>query len=325
MSSAHSRHDLPADLLARPDFIAACAGHDFAEVFRLVQKCTGTTNSRIAYLTEMNPSRVGEIRNHRRQVRSAEVITRICDGLRIPGHLLGILPRHWETDHTPPSPPALASADTSLAHAYAELTVERHSYGYHGQKPLTLLADMAKDFNDVRPLLASVRSAPERARLCMASAQLAGMIGIILHDLGHRREAHGWFHTARLAAKETGDPSVTAWILAREAMVPLNFGAPRAAADLAMQARAAAGNRPTAPAALACAVASRAYALLGRTDDAREALSQAETISERLSATAAADTWFGYPEQKHHVHASQTLTHLGETRRISVSQYVKSA
>lgn len=173
----------------------------------------------------------------------------------------------------------------------------------------------------MRPLLADIRTAPARTRTCRASAQLAGMIGIVLHDFGRRREAHGWFHTASLAAQETGDRELKAWILAREAMVPLNFGAPQAAAVLATQARAAAGKRPTASAALACAVASRAYALLGQGAQAREALSRAESVAGQLSPSAAADTWFGYPEQKHHVHASQTLTHLGDTQRAYTSQH----
>ncbi|MFI0898518.1 hypothetical protein [Streptomyces sp. NPDC020983] len=48
------------------------------------------------------------------------------------------------------------------------------------------------------------------------------------------------------------------WALARHAMVPLNHGAPRSAADLATRACAEAGRKPSAAAALAAAVAARA-------------------------------------------------------------------
>jgi hypothetical protein len=41
---------------------------------------------------------------------------------------------------------------------------------------------------------------------------------------------------------------------------------------------------------------------------------------ERLSSEQAANTWFGYPEQKHHVHLSQALTLLGETQRAYAEQ-----
>ncbi|MFJ9612639.1 hypothetical protein [Streptomyces noursei] len=41
---------------------------------------------------------------------------------------------------------------------------------------------------------------------------------------------------------------------------------------------------------------------------------------DRLTPQQAADTWFGYPEQKHHVHLSQALTILGETKRAYATQ-----
>lgn len=41
---------------------------------------------------------------------------------------------------------------------------------------------------------------------------------------------------------------------------------------------------------------------------------------ERLDEGQRADTWFGYPEQKHHVHMSHALTVLGEAGRVRESQ-----
>jgi hypothetical protein len=41
---------------------------------------------------------------------------------------------------------------------------------------------------------------------------------------------------------------------------------------------------------------------------------------ERLSSDQTVNTWFGYPEQKHHVHLSQALTLLGETQRAYAAQ-----
>jgi hypothetical protein len=39
----------------------------------------------------------------------------------------------------------------------------------------------------------------------------------------------------------------------------------------------------------------------------------ARTLAERLDGAEAADTWFGYPEQKHHIHLSQAYTLLGDS------------
>ncbi|MGW7385972.1 hypothetical protein [Streptomyces sp. NPDC054794] len=67
-------------------------------------------------------------------------------------------------------------------------------------------------------------------------------------------------------------------------MVPLNYGAPKAAADLAGPGLAhrrhpadrRAGTRPTAAATLAVAVAARAYALNHPSEQARTALTAAD-------------------------------------------------
>ncbi|MFE2719144.1 hypothetical protein ACFXKI_46455 [Streptomyces mirabilis] len=103
-------------------------------------------------------------------------------------------------------------------------------------------------------------------------------------------------------------------------MVPLNYGAPRAAADLADQARHAAGTRPTAAALLAAAVAARAYALNHQSEQACQALAAADALMDRLPESERSDTWLTYGEQKHHVHLSHAYTTLGDTRLAHVSQ-----
>jgi hypothetical protein len=55
-------------------------------------------------------------------------------------------------------------------------------------------------------------------------------------------------------------------------------------------------------------------------DSVLGALHRAETVMEQLPASELADTWFGYPEQKHHVHASQALTRLGKSAQANESQ-----
>ncbi|WP_217178947.1 hypothetical protein [Streptomyces sp. AC495_CC817] len=125
------------------------------------------------------------------------------------------------------------------------------------------------------------------------------MTAIILHDLGSRRESRAWFATAARAAAVSGDQQLHAWVLAREAMVPLNYGAPRAATSLAEQARRIAGTRPTAAAVLAAAVAARAYALNHQPKQARAALEAASALMDRLPEGERSDTWLTYGEQKH--------------------------
>jgi hypothetical protein len=103
-------------------------------------------------------------------------------------------------------------------------------------------------------------------------------------------------------------------------MLPLNYGAPQAAARLAEQARQTAGARSTPASALAAAVAARAYALSHQQEEAWNALRAAEVHMERLGPAERRDTWLTYPEQKHHVHLSHALTALSDTDRAWESQ-----
>ncbi|MEV7004316.1 hypothetical protein AB0N62_42835 [Streptomyces sp. NPDC093982] len=212
------------------------------------------------------------------------------------------------------------SPDTPQDLADLEAAAESYEYGYHGQAPTRVLADLVTDFTTLRPLLTVPQPAPIRARLCRTAGQMAGMTAIVLHDLGSRRESRAWFATAARAAAESGHDQLHAWVLAREAMVPLNYGAPKAAAGLAEQARHAAGHRPTAAAVLAAAVAARAYALNHQSEQARQALAAADALMERLPESERPDTWLTYSEQKHHVHLSHAYTTLADTRRANESQ-----
>ncbi|MFG2979166.1 hypothetical protein ACGFYY_40055 [Streptomyces sp. NPDC048331] len=97
-------------------------------------------------------------------------------------------------------------------------------------------------------------------------------------------------------------------------MVGLNYGAPGQAARITAQGRREAGARPSGAAALAAAVNARALAAVGDLPGARRAVDDVRTLAEQLDGPESADTWFGYPAQKHAVHLSQAYTLLGDTR-----------
>ncbi|MEW2130381.1 hypothetical protein [Streptomyces sp. NPDC005435] len=350
---------VPPRLLADPGFVQAARERDFAALFALVREA-GISANRIGGAVGMKPERVSKVSKNEAGVTAMDTIERIADGLRIPGTLLGLAARPWEDrapTHLPEpadgddpmkrrhilrgalaaglTAPALTtltdtrrSVDTALTAAGTasadladlEAAAETYGYGYGGQAPTRFLADLVADFADLRPLLATVQPVATRTRVCRVAGQMAGMTAVVLHDLGARSEARAWFATAAAAARESGDRHLHAWVLAREAMVPINWGAPQAAARLAEQARQIAGPLPTAAATLAAAVAARAYALAHQPEQARAALADADTLMARLAATDRADTWLTHGEQKHHVHLSHALTALGDTRRARESQ-----
>jgi tetratricopeptide (TPR) repeat protein len=125
-------------VLDRPDVRQALADHDLGRVFFLARRWGGISYAKIADSTGIKPERVGAIARGRACVTSYTKIAAVADGLRIPGHLLGLAPRWWEnTDPHPgrpgarrayPAPPRSGDMDEPvqvrllLAHA-AEVTM----------------------------------------------------------------------------------------------------------------------------------------------------------------------------------------------------------
>ena len=100
-------------LLARPDLQRALAEHDFATVFLLLRKYGGLSQNRIAAACGLTPGKVSRIVNGEHQVIAYEVIARIADGLRVPGRMLGLAERPWETA----TPEETSTADSVSAPA----------------------------------------------------------------------------------------------------------------------------------------------------------------------------------------------------------------
>ena len=99
--------------------------------------------------------------------------------------------------------------------------------------PLRLLCDLLLDFGDVRRMAERRQPLDYSERLCRLGAQLSGLAGMIMIDVGDARLARSFFRTARNAADETADRRLRAWVTARESLVPLYYGDPAEAALLA--------------------------------------------------------------------------------------------
>jgi hypothetical protein len=89
---------LPPDVLARPDFRAACDDRDLGAIFAIAAQRGGPgfTRSHIARRCEMGVSRVIDYIEGRTQAEKMELFERVSDGLHIPGAMLGMSPREWE-------------------------------------------------------------------------------------------------------------------------------------------------------------------------------------------------------------------------------------
>jgi transcriptional regulator with XRE-family HTH domain len=100
---------LPPEVCNHPEVINACRARDIGRLFRLINNLTDGphrfTASHLARRCELTQSRVADYMTNRTRATSIKVVTRIADGLHIPGPMLGIMPRPWELQPQPPSAP----------------------------------------------------------------------------------------------------------------------------------------------------------------------------------------------------------------------------
>ncbi|GHH66513.1 hypothetical protein GCM10017673_12110 [Streptosporangium violaceochromogenes] len=195
---------------------------------------------------------------------------------------------------------------------------------YMSTPPLRLLCDVLLEFSAVRKAMERRQPVDLQERLCRMAAQLAGLSGMIMINLGDQRMARSFFRTGRIAADDTGDRALRAWVIAREALVPLYYGDPREALNLARKSRDLAGQTPCAAQAMAPVVEARALAMMsgaGRkdvVDQAKRALSRARAAFSQMTAADQDDSTFGYTERQLYFHQGDALVRLGQTMEADV-------
>jgi hypothetical protein len=202
---------------------------------------------------------------------------------------------------------------------------EEATVGYGRQymtvPPLRLLCDVLLDFGDVRRMSERRQSLEFSERLCRLAGRLAGLIGMIMINVGDQRLARSFFRTARTAADETGDRYLRAWVAVREALVPLYYGDPVEASVLARAGAGLAGSNPCVAGVMAPVLEARALAwAAARRDDGggpalrrvKNLIAPAHEALDRLPATERGDTAFGYTQRQLLFHEGDTLVMLGD-------------
>jgi hypothetical protein len=91
---------LTTQVLERREFATACTARDLGEMLRIAVKWGGPnfTVSYVARRCEMSISQVSDYMKRGRRASRLEIFERVADGLHIPGHMLGINRRAWESD-----------------------------------------------------------------------------------------------------------------------------------------------------------------------------------------------------------------------------------
>ncbi|QSY48112.1 MULTISPECIES: helix-turn-helix domain-containing protein [Streptomyces] len=159
MPTPLERPQLPPKLLSSPAMISACRDRDCGAIFRLVRRA-GLYNAQIGKLVDLSASRIGEVANGKRKILEMHVIERVADGLGIPGHMMGLARRDWETP-----PPAASVEPTTILPTPAE--------------PITTLP--GSDLDSILAVAAGPRLSPSTVRALHSS----------IEDYWRRDDEHG--------------------------------------------------------------------------------------------------------------------------------------
>ncbi|AQZ69703.1 Putative transcriptional regulator [[Actinomadura] parvosata subsp. kistnae] len=217
-----------------------------------------------------------------------------------------------------------STVSAAMLDQWEESTV---SFGrqYTTTAPLRLLCDVLLELSAVRTAMSQRQPIDLQERLCRMAAQLSGLAGMIMINLGDQRLARSFFRTGRTAADETGDRALRAWIGARESLVPLYFGDAREALTLAKKSRDMAGSTPCPAQAMAPVVEARALAMMSNgeskkeiVDQAKRALARARNAFTHLRPEDQEDVAFGYTEKQLYFYQGDVLTKLGQTIEAEV-------
>ncbi|MFI7635281.1 XRE family transcriptional regulator [Nonomuraea sp. NPDC049400] len=217
-----------------------------------------------------------------------------------------------------------ATVSAAMLDQWEEATL---SFGrqYTTTAPLRLLCDVLLEMSAVRTAMSRRQPIDLQDRLLRMAAQLSGLSGMIMINLGDHRLARSFFRTGRTAADETGDRALRAWITARESLVPLYFGDAREALNLAKKSRDLAGSTPCPAQAMAPVVEARALAMLSGSeskkevvDQAKRALARARSAFSHMKSEDQEDMAFGYTEKQLYFYQGDVLTKLGQTLEAEV-------
>jgi tetratricopeptide (TPR) repeat protein len=294
---------LPPAFWTEPAMCKALAARDFTAILRIYLDVTGLTQEAVGLLVDLPQGSVSKIYKGARVRYSIEDAEAFRDGLRIPGHLLGLQPGHHEpaTNDAPPDvglpPPATvlgirlepltAPTDGRRIGSEAVAGLARRVHGLR-------LADDVLAGRDLigpafRELFGAVRLYRETRfdeatgnALLVQIGELAQIVGWIASDAGQHDEAERVYKLGISAARQAGDAPLAANLAGSLAYQLSNTGREQEGVDLAETAAHEAGqDAPPKARALFMDRVAWAYTRVGQAQAAMRALGQA---AEALSA-----------------------------------------
>jgi len=151
---------------------------------------------------------------------------------------------------------------------YWQDRVIRHAHEYRSLPAKDQVKPALLEFDALCKLLQQRQSIAHQTVLITSAARLAGLIGILLVDLGQPQASRNWFRSGVQAAGEVENALLGAWLNTREALSCLYYEGPRPAIDLARRAQLLTRGTRSVAATLAPAVEARALSQVGHGQEA---------------------------------------------------------
>ncbi|MFK4100822.1 helix-turn-helix domain-containing protein [Streptomyces sp. NPDC019531] len=306
---------LPPDVLELPHMVEALATHDFGTVFQIARKEAGISYQKLAAECGIKPERVGALARGRGRVESYDKIAAIADALRIPGHMVGLAPRPWETaaDTAPVGrrnvlqavgAAGLAAALPDVLPASVSQRVGASAVARLRERTARLrrLDDVlgggdtyrlyTAEYQRTKHILRDSTYGESTGRELLAlAAEQAQQAGWAAFDGGRERDASALYRESRSAAEEAGAED-----LARNALAFLAYQAasadPRAAAAIAsVSCEAITEETPATVRALLWERCAWARAVAGDAAGTEEALTAARTALAADDAGEPQPSW----------------------------------
>ncbi|GHE09716.1 helix-turn-helix domain-containing protein [Streptomyces alanosinicus] len=201
----HQSPDPPvviAGLLGDERLITACAERDMDTVFRMLNT-RGVSTRRIAAAVDITQGRLYDYMNGKSRVQKLALFEQLADAFHLPGHLLGLAHRPWESrpaggehqraDQPPPDGDDLMAMDLFRS-------TDRQTGGGRLYE-----AVMRHPSNHVAPRLVDIGTGQQ---VLAAAAALTEMAGWTAHDTCHDDRAAQHFSRALPLART---PVISRW------------------------------------------------------------------------------------------------------------------
>jgi transcriptional regulator with XRE-family HTH domain len=192
----------------------------------------------------------------------------------------------------------IPSARSASMVAQLEDSVERLGLGYRKMPTKVYLDQVLTAYREATLLLHERRGLRAQARILRSVGQLAGVIGVLMIDLGDGLEAREWFIQGCRAVYETGDRALLGWILTRQAMVDFYYGTPADANRTASFAVAAAEGTRGIASSMAPAVLARTRSRAGDHEGAMRSMIAAKRAYDAAASATLGSGLYAFSEAK---------------------------